>query len=171
MRKSILECSSDQRLHTTLLPSEQEALAFLLPLSPDYPAIEEWYRQKVVPGLRIGTRMILRIERQGTLVGLGIAKREGELKLCTVRVAPTHFGRGIGLRIFDGLLRWLNVDKPHLTVSDRKLPAFERLFEHYGFRQTSVHPHLYVAGITELGYNGILNGTENQCSARSAASN
>jgi hypothetical protein len=137
-----------------LLPHEAEALTFLLPLSDDYPNVERWYRSKVVPGLRVGYRRLLRIERDSQLVGLGIAKNElDERKICTVRVAPLHMGRGIGLRIFDGLLRWLDVDQPHLTVSAGKLPVFERIFDYYGFTVTSVREGVYVPGACELGYN------------------
>jgi Acetyltransferase (GNAT) family len=139
---------------TELSTKEAEALAFLLPLSEDYPGIEQWYRSKVVPGLRTGARKLLPIERDNQLVGLGIAKIEAdERKICTVRVAPSHVGRGVGLRIFDGLLRWLDVDRPYLTVSAGKLPNFERIFDHYGFNVTSIHEGLYVPRSCELGYN------------------
>src|SRR5690349_14109214 len=84
-----------------LTAREAEALAFLIPMADDYPGIEDWYYRKVVPGLRDGRRLLLRIERHGQLVGLGIAKaEEDERKICTVRVAASHFGRGIGVRIF-----------------------------------------------------------------------
>jgi GNAT superfamily N-acetyltransferase len=137
-----------------LTSEEAEALAFLLPLSEDYPDIEFWFRVKVVPGLRIGTRRMLRVERDGGLVGLGIAKLESdECKICTVRVAPSYANRGFGLKIFDGLLRWLDVDKPHLTISEGKFQAFERIFEWYGFSLTSVRRALYVPHSSEFGYN------------------
>ncbi|MFZ1988771.1 MAG: GNAT family N-acetyltransferase [Alphaproteobacteria bacterium] len=137
-----------------LRAAEADALSFLLPLSGDYPNIENWYLHKVVPGFRNGTRKLLPIERNGELVGIGIAKNEaGERKICTVRVAPAHFGRGIGLRIFDGLLRWLDVERPHLTISAGKLPAFERIFDYYGFSATSAHKGLYVPHSYEISYN------------------
>lgn len=137
-----------------LSDTEARALAFLLPLSKDYPGIERWFSQKVVPGLRCGTRLLLPVERDGVLVGLGIAKNEpDERKICTVRVAPSHAGRGIGLRLFDGLLKWLDDDRPHLTVSDVRLPQFERIFDYYGFGFTSARPGLYVPCSIELGYN------------------
>ncbi|WP_309249038.1 MULTISPECIES: GNAT family N-acetyltransferase [Bradyrhizobium] len=139
-----------------LSATESAAIAFLLPLSRDYPEIESWFRLKVVPGLRAGTRTLICVERQASLVAVGIAKHEvDERKICTVRVMPAYFGRGIGLRLFDSLLRWLDTDQPHLTVSDSKLPAFERIFERYGFRHTSSHMNLYVPGATELSYNDV----------------
>jgi Acetyltransferase (GNAT) domain len=142
------------RRHLALTAPEQEALSFLLPLSEDYPNFEAWFRTRVVPGLRADTRNLIRVERAGALVAVGIAKREeAERKICTVRVAQSHFGRGLGLRIFDTCLRWLETDKPHLTISERKLSAFQRIFESYGFVQTSAEPSRYVERVTEFGYN------------------
>lgn len=132
----------------------REALQFILPLSDDYPGIERWFRNKVVPGLYDGSRHLLRVERDGKLVGLGIAKStEEEQKICTVRIAPEYAGRGMGVRIFDGLLNWLKTDRPHFTVSEHKLTAFERIFDWYGFELTSKNSGLYLPARIELGYN------------------
>ncbi|WP_206431418.1 GNAT family N-acetyltransferase [Sphingomonas koreensis] len=136
---------------------EAEALAFLLPLSEDYPGIDNWYLTKVVPGLRTGSRYLLRIERDGELAGIGIGKNEAdERKICTVRVAPHFANRGIGVRIFDGLLKWLDDDQPHLTVSNHKLPLFERIFDYYGFHMSSRVEGRYVPTACELGYNELV---------------
>lgn len=136
---------------------EARALAFLLPLSEDYPHIAEWFTYKVVPGLRCGTRLLLPVERDGELVGLGIAKNEdGERKICTVRIAPSHAGRGLGVRLFDGLLKWLDDDQPHLTVSAAKLPLFERIFDYYRFDITSEREGVYLPNKVELGYNELV---------------
>jgi hypothetical protein len=133
---------------------EYEALCFLLPLSEDYPDFERWFRSKVVPGIRVGTRKLFRIERNGDLVGIGIAKREEEeRKICTVRIAHSFFGRGLGLKVFDNCLRWLDTDRPHLTVSEQKLPAFERIFDSYGFELTSKKYGRYLPRVTEFSYN------------------
>ncbi|MCO5085186.1 MAG: N-acetyltransferase [Rhizobiaceae bacterium] len=138
----------------SLSDREQEALQFISGLSEDYPDIQSWYVSKVVPGLRTGTRFLLPIHRDGELVAVGIAKNDGfERKICTVRVAPYHAGRGLGLRVFDGLLKWLDDDHPGLTVSATKLPAFERIFDWYRFRLTGVESGLYVPGRQEIGYN------------------
>jgi hypothetical protein len=139
---------------SNLTNHEKRALAFLLPLSEDYPEIETWFRNKVVPGLHLGTRVLLPIERDGELVGLGIAKNDaGERKICTVRVASNHFGRGMGLRLFDGLLKWLDDDQPHLTVSAGKLPLFARIFEYYKFDLTSTKTGLYLPLVKECCFN------------------
>lgn len=136
-----------------LLPHELSALEFVSSLSSDYPELDIWFRTKVVPGLRVGTRKIVRMERNGALVGVGIAKKEDERKICTVRIAPAHFGRGYALKIFDECLRWLDTDMPYLTVSEGKLPAFERIFNYYGFVHTSSQIGRYKTGVTEFAYN------------------
>lgn len=139
-----------------LRPEEMDVLNFLTPISSDYPEIERWYLDKVVPGVRAGTRLFVKIERHGQLVGLGIAKNEnGEKKVCTLRVAPDYVGRGLGYRIMDDMLRWLDEDQPHVTVGAHKLAQFQRLFDHYGFDMTSQQNGLYVPGRTEIGYNGV----------------
>lgn len=145
---------------------ERRALAFLLPLSADYPGIDRWFAQKVVPGLRRGTRYLLPMERDGVLVGLGIAKNEAdERKICTVRVAPSYAGRGMGVRMFDGLLKWLDDDRPHLTVTQSRLPAFERIFDYYGFAVTSAQQGVYVPHAVELGYNELAPRISDPCGA------
>ena len=142
------------KLLAAISPHEREALAFLVPLSADYPGFEDWYLTRVVPGLRNQTRQLVCIERDGRLIGVGIGKKdETESKICTVRIAESHFGRGLGLRVFDALLDWLGTDRPHLTVSESKLPAFERIFEYYKFQMTSAYPGLYVRDAIELAYN------------------
>lgn len=133
---------------------EQRTLSFLLPLSSDYPDIDTWFLNKVVPGSRSGTRRILHIERDGLLVAVGIAKKEeDENKICTVRVDQRYFGRGIGVRIFGDLMDWLGDDRPVLTVSEFNLSSFQRIFDHFGYMATSAKPNLYRLGSTEFGFN------------------
>lgn len=154
IRYQIPATSNPCRAPVELTDQERRALAFLLPLSDDYPGIDRWFALKVVPGLRRGTRYLLPMERDGVLVGLGIAKNEeNERKICTVRVAPSYAGRGMGVRLFEGLLKWLDDDRPHLTVTQSRLPAFERIFDYYGFAVTSAQQGLYVPQAVELGYN------------------
>ncbi len=134
--------------------AEAEALAFLMPLSSDYPGLAAWFAAKVAPGLRAGTRTLHRLERGGRLTGLGIAKNEdGERKICTLRVAPERQGHGDGLRLMDAMLEWLDDDRPHFTVAEAKLPAFERIFERYRFVESWRRRGLYVPERTELGFN------------------
>jgi GNAT superfamily N-acetyltransferase len=152
--KQLLRCAPLSTALPQLRDRELEALRFIEGLSEDYPHIQNWYMEKVVPGLREGSRFLLPVYRNHELVAVGIAKNDGtERKICTVRVAPHHFGRGLGVRVFDGLLKWLDDDRPGLTVSGHKLPSFQRIFDWYGFKFTGAEADIYVPGRQELGYN------------------
>lgn len=154
MTKQALAIRDPHSASRDMTVAEREALAFVVPLSADYPGIEDWFVGKVVPGLRAGTRRMVRVDRHGQIAALGIAKAElGEAKICTVRVAPEFIGRGIGVRIFDDLMSWLGTDRPLATVSETKLSDFQRVFEHYGYRLTSVRTGLYVPGRAEYLFN------------------
>ncbi len=133
----------------------RESYLFLRPLSADYPAFREWYWSQVACGVVDGSRRIVRIERYGELRAVGIAKSDGvERKICTVRVAPDFANRGHGVRLFENLLRWLDTDRPHLSVGQAKLQQFERIFDHYGFVLTKSITDRYRKGMIEHSYNG-----------------
>ncbi len=154
MVKNGFVCPSWQSDEFGITPPEQEALSFVLPLSPDYPGIENWFVRKVIPGLRANTRRLVRVDRYGKIAALGIAKNErGEKKICTVRVSREFAGRGMGVRIFGELMTWLGTDRPLATVSDIRLNDFQRIFDHYGYRLTSVSSGLYVPGRVEYLFN------------------
>lgn len=153
-RASLQRAKPNHARLTDLNAGERQNLSFLLDLSFDYPGIENWYRARVLPGVKAGTRLVLPIHRDGSLAALGIAKKEpGELKICTIRVAPSYQGRGVGVRLFEPLMCWLGTAKPHLTVSRARYPAFQRIFDWYGFQLTSVVNGLYLPGEPEYLFN------------------
>ena len=69
-------------------------------------------------------------------------------------MSPECAGKGIGIRIIDGLLEWLEVDRPHFTIGDHRYPAFEKIFDAYDWRQTAQANGLYVPNKRELLFNG-----------------
>jgi GNAT superfamily N-acetyltransferase len=137
-----------------LSPIQVEVLSFLLPLSTEYPGIQDWYINKVLTGERDGTRRIVRIYRDNKLVALGIGKREkSEKKICTVRVLPEYSRQGIGSEIFHQLIEWIGESRPLITVSGSKASLFEPIFQKFGFQLTSVRRGLYAENSFELFYN------------------
>jgi hypothetical protein len=65
---------------TDLTPIEKAAREFLVPLSVDYPGIDNWFMQKVIPGIETGARFLLPYERDDKIVGLGIEKKRRRAK-------------------------------------------------------------------------------------------
>jgi len=132
----------------------RENLHFLQLMSADYPDIANWYLNKVMPELRSGTRKVIQIRQNDTLVAIGIGKKtSSETKVCTVRVAPEYVGRGFGRKIFDNLIEWLDVDRPFITVGESKSQCFEKIFSDYGFLLTSARNGFYVPNRVELFFN------------------
>lgn len=131
-----------------------ESLEFLVPISDSYPCIDKWFLNKVVPGLSNGTRKLFIYRRSGNVVALCIAKKtEVESKICTVRVAPEYTGKGLGVKLFREAMAWLKTEMPHLTVSQERLPDFERVFEYFGYKLTSTVKGLYFPDSVEYLFN------------------
>jgi hypothetical protein len=127
---------------------------FLSPLSVNYPGFDLWYTDKVIAGVVSGERYACVVRDGDQITGVGIAKKDDrERKICTVRVDEVAIGRGTGVRIFDRLLRWLDTDRPHLTVPEQKLVHFDRIFEWYGFEMTSYCDGRYIERQRELAFN------------------
>ena len=130
---------------------------FVSLLSPQYPGIDHWFHDKVMIGELKGTRRIFAMELGGRLAAVTIAKNEdGERKLCCVRVRPDLEGRGFGIRLMERAMDWMGTDRPLATVSEEKLPQFERIFERYGFQNTGAETGIYRPGKIEYIFNGTL---------------
>lgn len=129
-------------------------LHFLKQLSSEYPDIDNWFIQRVIPGLADGTRKLFIRWNEGNIIALGIAKKTfTERKICTVRVAKDYEHMGIGIHIFREAMNWLETDKPLLSVSEQNLNKFQRIFTHFGFQHTSSVVGIYRPNSTELFYN------------------
>lgn len=123
----------------------------------DYPGFAAWYWETVVPGLSTGVRRLASIERDGTIVGVGISKRSStERKMCTIWVDPAFAGSGMGVRLMKDSMRWLGTEKPLATVSEARMPSFAGIMARLGYELTQVLPDYYVEGQAEYVFNGAL---------------
>jgi len=118
-----------------------------------YPKFSEWYFQKVVPDLALGRRQTITEVRGGNVVGTAIVKLSEELKLSTLKVSHNYENRGIGLKLFEKSFELLDTKKPFLTVSEERLPLFQKVFKYYDFELTSVHKDIYRIGKKEFFFN------------------
>lgn len=118
-----------------------------------YPEFSEWYFQKVVPDLVLGRRRIITEIRGSNVVGTAIVKLSEELKLSTLKVNHNYENRGVGLKLFEKSFELLGTTKPFLTVSEERLPLFQKIFKYYDFELTSIHDDIYRAGKKEFFFN------------------
>ena len=153
-----------QLIPSTFLVQEYKAVYdeiaifhFLAEARQYYPSFDMWYFQKVIPEIRSGKREILSEVRDGKIVAIAILKNTSqEKKICTVRVSEEFKNKGLGIRLFQKAFKILQTDKPFLTVSEEKLPDFQKIFDYFKFEQTAVLENYYREGKKEYIFNGKL---------------
>jgi GNAT superfamily N-acetyltransferase len=120
-----------------------------------YPDFGFWYVNKAMPGIVVGTDVLLVAREHEQIVGVALGKaREGETKLRCVRVAPSHQGKGTGLHLIDRMLHELDADRPHCTVSEEMVHMYSRAFiNRYGFNLSRVDKGRYRRNKLEYVFN------------------
>jgi len=128
---------------------------FLSDLEKDYPNFREWYFEKVIPEISLCKRNIFIKYCNSEIGGVAIVKNSNdEKKICTVKVASDYKNRGIGVKLFQKSFEWLDCKTPLATVSEQRLPEFQRLFEHFNFKLTQIKSDYYKLGCKEYVFNG-----------------
>ena len=130
-----------------------EIQIFLKDTKQYYPSFDQWFYNKVVPGVLNSNRQIILEVIDKRLAGISIIKNSFEKKISTIMVNDNFQGRKVCYKLFQRSFEALNTDKPFCTVSEEKLPEFQNVFNYYGFKLTSVHESLYRKGKTEYYFN------------------
>jgi ribosomal protein S18 acetylase RimI-like enzyme len=120
-----------------------------------YPGFQYWYVNKCMPGIVTGPDKLIVAREHGQIVGVVLGKKhEDETKLRCIRVLPSHQNRGTGLHLIDRMLRELDDDKPHCTVSEEMLHLYSRAFvNHYRFDLARVDKGAYRPNKLEYVFN------------------
>jgi GNAT superfamily N-acetyltransferase len=129
-------------------------LRFLSPVSRFYPGFDEWFVNKVVPGIVVGDDAAFVAEDSGAIVGAAVARSGAAAKLRCVRVAEPWQGRGVALHLIDRALAFAGSDRPLCTAPEEMLHGLARiLVNRYGFRLDRVEKGLYRPGRLEYCFN------------------
>lgn len=120
-----------------------------------YPGFQYWYVNQCMPGIVTGPDKLIVAREHHQIIGVALGKkRDGETKLRCVRVMPSHQNRGTGLHLIDRMLRELDDDKPHCTVSEEMLHLYSRAFiNHYRFDLVRVDRGTYRPNKLEYQFN------------------
>lgn len=120
-----------------------------------YPDFQHWYVNKCMPGIIVGSDTLLLARDKNQIVGVALGKRNAhETKLRCVRVLPEYQSRGVGIHLIDHMLRRLDCDKPHCTVSEELLHLYSRPFiNRFDFDLSEVSKGHYRAGKLEYIFN------------------
>ncbi len=119
-----------------------------------YPAFSDWYVNTCMPGVLIGSDLLLVAKDKQEIVGVALAKKGKENKLRCVRVKPQYQSKGVGIHLIERSLKALNVDKPHCTVAEEMIHLYSRPFvNHFHFDLTRVDKGSYRQGKLEYVFN------------------
>lgn len=132
----------------------------LSPLKTVYPGFASWYWDKVIPGLATGQRGLFLIGSASNPKGLAIAKRDhAEPKVCTLWVAPSERGHGLGRELLEEAIEWVGVNRPLFTVPQERYDELLPLTRKLGFHESPPMESLYRPGVVEYIFNGVQSPT------------
>jgi GNAT superfamily N-acetyltransferase len=124
---------------------------FLLDLSDDYPYFENWYNSKVLDGALKGERNIYIEYCDSKIIAVAIIKKTlEENKICTFRVLPEYWGKGIGSSLMNKILKIFTNEEPIITVSENKIDMFKPLLEKFNFKCYKKQKGIYLPERTEF---------------------
>lgn len=126
-------------------------------LEGSYPNFRNWFHKKVIHGVTAGERILLIAHLNNAIAGFAILKNTpAERKICTLYVFPEHQSKGLGVQLFKESMAILESEKPLLSVSQDRLPIYDKLFAYFGYDFVENYQGLYVPQKNELSFNGLL---------------
>jgi hypothetical protein len=125
-------------------------------LEDRYPNFRSWYYDKVIPGAFEGKRCLLACLAGENLLGIAIAKRGEEEKLCTLWVCQEARAVGVANIIAQRAFDWIGTSRPLFTVPEEQIPFFRGLLRRWNFDQTQKIAGYYRQGKVEHIFNGHL---------------
>jgi len=147
------ECAPEAHLRSIA----KEVFQNIAHLQQPYPDFKKWYFNKVVSGVIDGSRGFILELRDGKMAGVAILKDTvEEKKICTISVAEEFKSKGLGVRLFEKSMRLLDTEKPLATVSENRLPEFEKIFQYLNYEYFAEYRGFYVPQKSEFSFNGVL---------------
>jgi len=126
-------------------------------LKNSYPNFEKWYLEKVVNGLKGGTRKIILELRDEKIAGVAIIKDTVlEKKICTISVNHEYKSKGLGIKLFERSMCLLDTDRPLASVSEDRMNEFEKVFKYFNYEFSAEYRGLYIPHKSEFSFNGVL---------------
>ena len=127
-----------------------------------YPDFEKWYYSKVIPEFERKDdkrEIIVSVSSDlnknlTTVSGIAILKKtDNEKKICTIKVHSQYRNKGIGSKLFEESFKYLETDRPIMTVSENTMPYFNNFINKYKFELSVIRKDYYKKGISEYFYN------------------
>ncbi|HEX4959477.1 MAG TPA: hypothetical protein VF173_01465 [Thermoanaerobaculia bacterium] len=104
-----------------------------------YPTIREWFRAKVIPGLREGSRVAYLGFEGETPILTAVLKKGEQAKLCHLRIAPELQGLNLGEVFFSVMALEVRTTarEIHFTLPESLWSRSREFFSSFGFRDVT----------------------------------
>lgn len=125
---------------------------FLVESTHLYPAIDSWWKKKVLPSVLEGGRVIYVLKKKDTIKGLFIGKKGSNTKICTLRLKDDVKETGLGKALLlEGLRHTIDQATKDITVtvSEAAESNVARFFESFGFHNIANLRNRYSHGVDE----------------------
>ena len=119
-----------------------------------YPEYANWFINKHVPGIYLGTRDTIIAVHNNKIIGVSNIKREKENKLCTVYFDPKYRKQKLGITLVDKSIELIGDSKPLITMPSSYLPQFKNIIKRYDWQLTDCIDNCYLENTRELVFNG-----------------
>ena len=125
-------------------------------IAKDYPKHFEHFWTKYIPGIFSGEREIIGIYNSNELAGLVILKKnDTEAKISTLFIDEKYRNRGLASKLIEESVKFLNTDKPLISIAEYKVDMFISIIKKYNWKLTQVLDSEYYNGRhREFVYNG-----------------
>jgi len=118
-------------LHALPTPADFIRLRTICGLRPPPPA-------QVAPALAASLHSIIAQTQSGETIGTVRAIGDGHLyvQICDMAVHPSHQRRGVGKRMLNEMIRWIDENCGDVYVSLIAMPGSEEMYRRVGFVET-----------------------------------
>ncbi len=140
-------------------PIINEILLVTISTKTTYPEYTDWFINKHIPGIYLGTRDTIIAVHNNKIIGVSNIKREKENKLCTVYFDPKYRKQKLGLTLVDKSIEQIGDSKPLITMPASYLPQFKNIIKRYDWQLTDCIDNCYLENTSELVFNGEISPT------------
>ena len=141
-----------------------EILLVTIKAKTTYPEYADWFINKHIPGIYLGTRDTIIAVDNNKIIGVSNIKREKENKLCTVYFDPKYRKQKLGLTLVDKSIELIGDSKPLITMPSSYLPQFKNIIKRYDWQLTDCINNCYQENTSELIFNGELTSSNRKLS-------
>lgn len=147
-----------------LEPIINEIILVTINAKTTYPEYVDWFVNKHVPGIYLGTRDTIIAVHNNKIVGVSNIKRDKENKLCTVYFDPKYRKQKLGITLVDKSIELIGDSKPLITMPSSYLPQFKNIIKRYDWQLTDCIDNCYLENTSELVFNGEISSNNKELS-------